>query len=136
MAPHNCAIVRRSWGILQAAGSPSNLLGYGDKFQYEEMLATGGPISAAITSSFLYFSFISLALIKPLRWLLGYLIPAGTGPSVESQKSGFFKCATTASSTDGKNQVCVTMKGNIDPVRLSSPLISLMFERGTRGQLG
>lgn len=90
MAPHNAAIVRRTWGILEQA-SPSSIQPYGPSFEYEELMKTPGPISAIFLSIILYVSFMSLALFSPVRWALGKYGPQpGEGPSLEAQQSGSF----------------------------------------------
>ena len=89
MAPHNSAIVRRTWGILEQAPATSSVQAYGPSFQYEELMKTPGPISAIITSLILYVSFMSLALFSPVRWALARFGPQpGEGPSLEVQQSG------------------------------------------------
>lgn len=89
MAPHNSAIVRRTWGILEQAPASSSVQSYGPKFEYEELMKTPGPISAIITSLILYVSFMSLALFQPARWALERFGPKpGEGPSIEVQQTG------------------------------------------------
>lgn len=84
MAPHNEAIVRRSWGLLEGTAER-----YGPNFQYSELFATGGLISAAMTSLAIYAIGAALMFISPLRHLVSRYGPQpGEGPSLEDQKNG------------------------------------------------
>lgn len=91
MAPHNEAIVRRSWGVLESASASSQVLAYGPKFQYREMMAMPNPVVAALFSVVIYLVGASLFVFAPLRNLVGrYAAQPGEGPSVDAQAKGVF----------------------------------------------
>ena len=72
-APHNTAIVRRSWGVLESADASSRVLAYGPEFRYEEFLAAKNPVYAALTSLIVYFGFAWLGssrLFLRRPWLM------------------------------------------------------------------
>lgn len=95
LAPHNIAIVQRTWGLLQQYSSKVigqvkttedavKPLPYGDEFTYGESNLARGPISAALTSFAIALGVVSLLFFPPLRWLVQRLAPKpGEGPSDE-----------------------------------------------------
>lgn len=101
--PHNCAIVQRTWALLQLSSlkpecgdtiSPSGESGntininseisYGANFKYSEFARAPGPISAFFISLGLNLALASLMFVPPVRWLLKRVGPKpGEGPSEE-----------------------------------------------------
>ncbi|GAA6032870.1 hypothetical protein JCM8097_000838 [Rhodosporidiobolus ruineniae] len=124
MGPYNTQIVRRSWGLLEAANPSSRLLSYGPGFRYEELMKTRGPISAALTSVTLFVVFGALAFLSPVRWLARKFGPKpGDGPSKSEQEAGWFQVETVAKSEDGKYETKATMKGKGDPGYLATSVM-------------
>lgn len=117
MAPHNTAIVRRSWGVFEQGGPNTSVFKYGPKFKYDEMMAVPNPIAAAFVSIALFIGFSLLTLVPPVRWLAEKYGPqAGVdGPSKELQENGWFKQVAVVKSVDKTKAVQVTMKGKGDP---------------------
>ncbi|SCV68717.1 BQ2448_838 [Microbotryum intermedium] len=115
--PFNSAIVRRSWGILEGASdSSSRVLSYGSNFSYDEWMGVTNPVIGLLASLTLFIAFGFLIFVPPIRWLAQKYGPqSGDGPSEKMQKTGWFKLLTIAKSTDGKQEVAVTMKGKGDP---------------------
>ncbi|MBW0520524.1 hypothetical protein O181_060239 [Austropuccinia psidii MF-1] len=116
MGPHNGAVVRRSWGLMEASSQPEvKAHGYGQKFAYDEYFITSGEISAfLLTLAFRFFGF--MMLLSPVRSLLRSLGPqAGEGPDEKTRKKGRFQHITTAHSIKDDAQVRVTMAGVGDP---------------------
>lgn len=70
----------------------------------------------------------STVFFPPARWALRRFGPGpGEGPSLDQQKNGWFKVATTAKSVDKTQEVQVVMRGKGDPVRspvASSPAVN------------
>ncbi|KDE03187.1 hypothetical protein MVLG_06307 [Microbotryum lychnidis-dioicae p1A1 Lamole] len=117
MGPFNSAIVRRSWGILQGASdSSSRVFSYGSNFSYDEWMGVANPLLGLLVSLALFVVFGILIFVPPIRWLAEKYGPqSGDGPSEKMQRTGWFKLLTIAKSTDGKQEVAVTMKGKGDP---------------------
>ncbi|EGG11873.1 uncharacterized protein MELLADRAFT_101626 [Melampsora larici-populina 98AG31] len=116
MAPHNGAIVRYSWGLLESNNQiiPQELK-YGPEFTYDEFMITPTTILAFILTLTLKVLII-LLFIPQIRQLIKILGPkSGGGPSEKERESGWFKMITTAHSVNDDVHVRVTMKGNKDP---------------------
>ncbi|KAG0151987.1 hypothetical protein CROQUDRAFT_650567 [Cronartium quercuum f. sp. fusiforme G11] len=116
MAPHNGAIVRRSWGLLESSPEivPQKAR-YGPKFTYDEYMITKGPVTAFLLT--LTFRILGVVLLLPqLRQLVKRYGPqSGDGPSKKTRDSGWFKLISTAHSAEDDVQVRVTMRGTKDP---------------------
>ncbi|KAH8110427.1 Saccharopine dehydrogenase-domain-containing protein [Phellopilus nigrolimitatus] len=131
-APHNCAIVQRTWGLLQLAArqrranaldedADGGAVPYGNAFSYSESVAAGGPLSAFVISLGLALSGACLFFFPPVRWLLRKLLPApGQGPSDEALEKGFFKATniSVSEALPGSEKTVVvetTVSGRGDP---------------------
>ncbi|EGG11847.1 uncharacterized protein MELLADRAFT_88929 [Melampsora larici-populina 98AG31] len=116
MAPHNCAIVRRSWGLLQSSDGETvpDHARYGPQFTYYEYMITPGALAGFLLT--LAFRIIGFVLLIPqIRGLVRRFGPqSGDGPSKKERESGWFKMITTAHSLDDDVQVSSTMRGNKD----------------------
>ncbi|MBW0465285.1 hypothetical protein O181_005000 [Austropuccinia psidii MF-1] len=116
MGPHNGAIVRRSWGLMEASVKPSVKANrYGENFTYDEYLLTSGALGAFILT--LVFRIFGFLLFIPLfRSLVRKYGPqSGEGPDEKTRKSGKLQMITTAHSVKDDVQVRVTMNGTGDP---------------------
>ena len=116
MAPHNGAIVRRSWGLLEASSDPAVISErYGAKFSYDEYMVTPGQVAGFLLT--LFFRIFALVMLVPQARSLvkKYGTQPGDGPDEKTRKSGWFKHITTAHSVEDDVQVRVTMSGNSDP---------------------
>lgn len=116
MAPHNGAIVRRSWGLLEASSdSAIKNERYGAKFNYDEYLITPGQVAGFLLT--LFFRVFALMMLVPQARSLvkKYGTQPGDGPDEITRKNGHFKHITTAHSVEDDVQVRVTMSGNLDP---------------------
>jgi len=116
MAPHNGAIVRRSWGLLEASSdSAVTNERYGAKFNYDEFLVTPGQVVGFLVT-FFFRIFALVMLVPQARSLVKRFGPQpGDGPDERTRKNGWFKHITTAHSVEDDVQVRVTMTGNLDP---------------------
>ncbi|KAH9823428.1 Saccharopine dehydrogenase-domain-containing protein [Melampsora americana] len=116
MAPHNGAMVRRTWGLLESTGENTpNRTRYGPHFTYEEYLITPGVITAFMLT-LVSRIFVILFLIPQMRNLVKRFGPkSGDGPTEKERETGWFKLITIAHSTNDDVQVSVTMSGNKDP---------------------
>ena len=111
MAGINTRVVHRSNALQRQA--------YGADFSYDEAILTGkgakGRLRAFAVSAGLGAFMLGVAL-PPTRWLLQRLVlpKPGEGPSLESQRTGFYHmrfCGTTA---DGRS-LRVQLLGDRDP---------------------
>ncbi len=78
MESTNTRYVRRS----------SSLLNYGPQFSYQESWSHSSFLRAFAYTFGLLVLMFSL-LFPPVRWLVSYLMPSGTGPSLEAREKGF-----------------------------------------------
>ncbi|TRM65048.1 Saccharopine dehydrogenase-domain-containing protein [Schizophyllum amplum] len=96
MSSANRAIVQRTWGLQQQAGSAS---AYGPNFKYTEFMQTSGWLSGVVLSLTMAFGAMVLVALKPLRSLVQkYVAQPGQGPTQDELENGFFKTVTVASS--------------------------------------
>ncbi|KAH9823430.1 hypothetical protein DFH28DRAFT_1103531 [Melampsora americana] len=116
MAPHNGAIVRYSWGLLESNDKIiSNRSKYGSQFTYNEFMITPTIIIAFLLTLALKIIMV-LLFIPQIRQLIKKFGPkSGGGPSEKERESGWFKVITTAHSVNDDVQVRVTTTGNKDP---------------------
>ncbi|KAH9823431.1 hypothetical protein DFH28DRAFT_1049157 [Melampsora americana] len=115
-APHNGAIVRYSWGLLESNDKIiSNQSKYGSQFTYDEFMITPTIIVAFLLTLALKIIMV-LLFIPQIRQLIKKFGPkSGEGPSEQERESGWFKVITTAHSVNDDVQVRVTTTGNKDP---------------------
>ncbi|KAI8925008.1 Saccharopine dehydrogenase-domain-containing protein [Entophlyctis helioformis] len=80
------------------------LLGYGSNFSFYETLAHGNALMAALAAfgQTLVFALLQLRLV---RWLVGRIVPPGTGPSEKSMRAGSLDVKIVGESSD-KSQKC------------------------------
>ncbi|EGG11870.1 uncharacterized protein MELLADRAFT_101624 [Melampsora larici-populina 98AG31] len=116
MAPHNGAIIRRTWGLLESAEEyVPNHTKYGPQFTYEEYLITPGIITAFLLTLVCRILVI-IFLLPQIRYLVKRVgHQSGEGPSEKEREAGWFKLITIAHSPDDDVQVRVKMSGNKDP---------------------
>src|SRR5215813_5169475 len=95
MAMVNTRVVRRSAMLAAEAGAP-----YGASFAYREFMAARSRTQAGLITVGLAGA--QLALASPLRSLLRRVVPAGTGPSEETRRNGFFRCDLAGTGEDGQ----------------------------------
>ncbi|GJN91594.1 hypothetical protein Rhopal_004617-T1 [Rhodotorula paludigena] len=120
MAPINCAVVERTWGILESADASKRALRYGPKFVYDEFMTLPNPIVAFLGSAFFYLAFGAL-LLPPVRWLAKrFGLKSGDGPPRDAQQKGWYEVTTYATSEDGTKEVKVVGKGKGDPGYLAT----------------
>jgi len=102
LAPHNLAIVQRSWGLHRVSKNPQ--LDYGPNFTYNEFMGTKNVVSALLSSVALA-TWQFLFSLPPLIWLLKLIAPAsGTGASDEKLEKGWMHLVNVTS-TDPKSDV-------------------------------
>lgn len=99
LAPHNRAIVQRTWGLLQLRASPDSAnesnsnnapptpaqtAAYGIDFKYREYLQMSSPITAFFLSLGFAFGTVLMLAFSPVRWLFKkFATPSGQGRSNE-----------------------------------------------------
>ncbi|TDL16443.1 NAD-P-binding protein [Rickenella mellea] len=123
LAPHNAAIVHRTWGILQRQTSPSSLpssSSYGPEFSYDEFCAASGWLSGSLFSLAMKVTLICLLYFPPARWWLRRVGPAvGSGPSEEALEQGSMEIvnvtSTAPSSSEPQAHVKTVIRGRGDP---------------------
>ncbi|KAJ1566152.1 hypothetical protein HK405_010868 [Cladochytrium tenue] len=102
--------VLRSWWLLSRA--------YGADFKYTEGAASRGPISAL--SFLLALGLASpLLLVRPVRSLIKWMFPSGTGPSEEAMVQGRLKIKALGEAEDGSKCVA-TVEIKEDPAYLAT----------------
>lgn len=103
MGPYNTRIVRRSHALTGH--------GYGPRFRYREVMATGRGIRGASRAVAMMAAVGGLAgaLVTPgLRSLLGRVLPApGDGPSRERQAKGWFRMRTETTTEAGTRYAAI-----------------------------
>jgi len=158
LAPHNRAIVQRTWGLLQLrASSPDSenesvkvaqTAAYGMDFKYREYLQLSSPITAFFLSLGFAFGQILLFAFPPARWLFKkFATPSGQGPSDEVLENGFLRGTNITISTpapdSGKQTVVKTvLTGRGDPgytltaVMISEAALSLLLDKSKLPLMG
>jgi short subunit dehydrogenase-like uncharacterized protein len=110
MAPYNTRIVRRSNALLGWA--------YGRDLRYAEVMGCGrgpaGAVTAAAVTAGLA-AFLTAMGARPTRAVLDRLLPAaGSGPSEETRKNGWFRMTVNAT-TDGGRRYLADVEAQGDP---------------------
>ncbi|KAH7102867.1 saccharopine dehydrogenase [Auriculariales sp. MPI-PUGE-AT-0066] len=97
LAKADTAIVMRSWGLfaqhdrdVASSGIAGDVLGYGDKFTYDEFTAHKSLLSAVLAAG-ITLLFKLLLSFSAMRSMLAKQNPPGTGASPESLENGRFK---------------------------------------------
>ena len=110
MAATNTRVVLRSHALL---GRP-----WGSDFTYGESMMTGdglGGRAKAMSVSGALGGFMGLAALRPMRSLLGRVLPEpGEGPSEEKQEAGFYDLRFHGT-TAGGDEILVQVTGDRDP---------------------
>lgn len=111
MAAVNTRVVHRSNALMNAA--------WGKKFKYSEAMLTGGGSkgkSRARKMSFGLKAFVTLAAMRPSRWILEkFILPKpGEGPSPKAQEEGMYDMRFIGQTVSGK-RIKVKVTGDRDP---------------------
>ncbi|KAJ3064308.1 hypothetical protein HK102_008235 [Quaeritorhiza haematococci] len=86
----------------------------GNAFKYTETLSFGNPVLAVLAT--IGIMFVGLVLINPVtRWAAKKLVPAGTGPSVETMRNGMFRMEFIGEAEDQSKKAKATIHMNKDP---------------------
>ncbi|KAI8914476.1 saccharopine dehydrogenase [Gorgonomyces haynaldii] len=80
----------------------NHLLQYGKNFKYTETMSTPGMISAAAVTTGMAVGSVAVAT-PPTRWVLGKLIPPGSGPDEKTRKNGSFESRLVGYSEPDEN---------------------------------
>lgn len=142
MAFHNTRIVRRSHALARSEEHPH---GYGGRFRYRELMATGhgarGRRRAELVRAGL--GALSLGLSTPgLSWVVDRVLPApGEGPSPQQQAEGHFRMVARTTTETGRRYVS-TVAAQGDPgyaatsVMLGQAALALAVEPDRCSQTG
>ncbi|GAA93482.1 hypothetical protein E5Q_00123 [Mixia osmundae IAM 14324] len=116
MGPYNTALVRRTWGILEATRATNvDAFSYGRDMTYDEYMTWWDPVSATLFSLF-FMLFSLIVMFPPFRLLAQKVGPqSGSGPSEKQNTDGWFKTHTFAHSADGKTVTEAVISGKGDP---------------------
>ncbi|WFD34896.1 hypothetical protein MCUN1_001741 [Malassezia cuniculi] len=131
LSPHNARVVYRTSGLLQSEPS----LDYGAGFSYNEAHIAPSKIHARLALVVVYIISWLVIHVRLLGIVLTYLIPQGTGPSLETRLKGSLDVRTLVKA-DGK-QAVATMRGNYDPGYhltaqfISEAALAIALDRGS-----
>lgn len=110
--PHNTRVVYRSWGLMEEAHSAQR---YGSTFRYLEGFVLPSHIAAVIaTTVFQVITWLTVTF-SAFGKLCSWMVPQGTGGSMEVQLQGFADVRTVAYGSDGKSKALTLFKVKGDP---------------------
>lgn len=106
MASYNTRLVRRSHALARSAKHPQ---GYGERFRYRELMATGhgarGRRRAELVRAGLGALWLGLSTPR-LSWIADLALPApGEGPSPQQQSEGHFQMVARTTTEAGRRYV-------------------------------
>lgn len=89
---HDQALVQRSWGLLQQARNNGlEFSTYGPNFNFRSAQRFPSRFHAKALFLLVWTMTIFPAVFPPLRWLVGWLFPTGSGPTEEERKTNFIE---------------------------------------------
>ncbi|KAJ7601182.1 Saccharopine dehydrogenase-domain-containing protein [Mycena floridula] len=139
MQPSNRAVVHRSWGLLEMAGSKNR---YGSSFTYDEFIVMPGRVAAAVFSCVFGIFMLGMAYVPPFRWLVKTIGPK-SGPSDAEMRQGFFKTTnitTSATSPPIKVESTISAKGDpgyyLSPIMLAESALCIALSKDSLPELG
>lgn len=130
MAGFNTRVVRRSNALLGHA--------YGPGFRYEELVGFGtgrlAPVTARVGTGAVRGATAALGA-KPVRALVDWLLPAGSGPGERTRRTGHFRVDVHTRTVTGR-RLMATVAATGDPgyaatsVMLGEAALALALDRG------
>ncbi|KAL0934146.1 het domain protein [Colletotrichum truncatum] len=89
---HDEALVQRTWGLFQQGESSGlGILSYGPNFNFKSVQRYQSRFHGWAFLALVWAMTILPAVFPPLRWLVRYFVPPGTGPTEEERRKNFLE---------------------------------------------